>query len=382
MKTIAKLLVYIFAAIGGLMFMSIFGLIGFIAFYGSDASLKDTPDNAILWLDFNGYVPERNETGDFFGGHENASFLDYLQAIRAAKNDDKIIAIATELNATNLGLAQIQEIRQELIAFRSETGKRTYLYSEDLGAMGNGMLGYYLASSFSVIWLNPTGGVGLSGLAIEVPFFKDALDRFDIRAEMEQRHEFKGGADPFIRSKMTAPLRASLTGMVNEWQTQIFNDMLAQRWQIELNEQELLTQSPFLASKALDAKLVSKIAYWDEFDEMLDQLGGPKGSNFIAVEDYKNIKDDFSPTSEASEKIAVIQGIGPISNEDYGSGYYTDDTFSPYTVMEAIRDAREDDDVKAILFRVSSPGGAYAQSDMVRREIQKTRESGKPVIVS
>ncbi len=389
MKLFAKIILWIFAGLGGLMTVSVIAGIIFATNIKDDVATIE--EGSVLWIDLGEYIPERSQASGFFNNSNQPTFIEHLEAIEAATYDEKIVAIAAELTGRGLGMAQVQELRSALLRFQTNSGKKTYLYAEDLGAMGNGMISYYLASAFSEIWLNPTGGVGVNGLAIEMPYFADALEKLDIKAEMAQRHEYKGGADPFIRSHMTSPVRHSLQNLLDQWQKQMSNDILASRWNTEADFKQLIDNSPYLPQQSLDLGLVDKLAYLDEYEDMLDGLhAGTKGKT-VSINYYLHASNalegefHFSGETEDTQiasNIALIHGIGPITGEDHGSGYYTDDNFSPYTVAKALADAREDKTIEAVLFRVSSPGGAYAQSDMVRREVLKLKEAGKPIIVS
>ncbi|WP_420549433.1 signal peptide peptidase SppA [Curvivirga sp.] len=385
MRLFGKILLWFMAVLGfPMLIMIVFGIS--LAF-NLKKEIASVEPNAVLWLDLDRPIPERAGSGNLFEQYDQASFLDYLQAIERAKTDDRIIAIAAEINGGIMGIAQTQELRDALIDFQRESGKKAYVYAEDLGAMGGGMLSYYLATGFSEIWLNPTGGVGVSGMAMEIPYFADALEKIDITAEMEQRHEYKGGADPFIRSQMTEPVRASLQGLLDDWHKQLAAGMTTSRQSIAAEIDQLVLNSPYLPQQSLELGLVDRLAYWDEFEDLIDYLPEDTESHTVSVSYYMlatdlEIEETDEEENNKSYTIAVIQGIGPITGEDYGPGYYTDETFSPYTVSKALANAREDSSIDAVLFRVNSPGGAYAQSDMVRREVLKLKEARIPVIVS
>ena len=390
MRIFGKIILWLFASFGAL--LSIGLIVGLTTVVSLQSEKPTIEANSILWLDLDREISERPQSGGFFQNDQAPTFLDYLNVIEQAEVDENIIAIATDLSYHNLGMAQIQELRTALLRFQNNSGKKAYLYAEDLGSMGSGMINYYLASAFSEIWLNPTGGVGINGLAIEVPYFADALEKLDIKAEMAQRHEFKGGADPFIRSDMTEPVRNSLQNLLDQWQKQMTNDILATRWDVKSNFDKLIENSPYLAQPSLELGLVDRLAYWDEYQAMLQEISFAAEAKTVSVGYYlsANTTDENGFNFESADQedsnenanIALIHGVGPITGEDYGPGYYTDESFSPYTVAEAIADAREDPSIDAVIFRVSSPGGAYAQSDMVRREVLKFKETGKPIVVT
>ena len=156
------------------------------------------PEKSVLWLDLNRPVTERPEPG-LLGEGQGTVFRDMILAIDKAIDDPRIEGVAAQLGGSSLSIAQAQELSRALIELKT-AGKSSVAFAEDLGSGWNGTVDYMLAASFGELWLQPSGGVGLSGLAIEMPFFRDALDEYGVSPQFEQRYEFKGGVDPYVET--------------------------------------------------------------------------------------------------------------------------------------------------------------------------------------
>lgn len=384
MKYIGRFFLWLFAALGGLVLIGA-GTLAYLAITYEPTPAK-VPDQAYLWLDLTQPIPEKPQIRNpFFGEAPQATFLNHIEALQSAKDDARITGVVAMVGHGTMAPAHAQELRNAIADFRA-SGKMTIAYAEDLGSFGGGTLGYYPATAFEEIWLQPSGGVGLTGIAMETPYFAEALDNLDVEARFEQRHEFKGGADPLIRRGMSTPVRQSLEKLVDGWMGQVVRDIEKDRPALDGRLRQLIDNGPYLSQAALEAGLVDRLAYWDEFDTHLKARWGlSENSNM----EYTSIDPAGYLAALAAEdngdriqgtQIALIQGVGAIMPNGDRNGLWDDNTFDAYLVADALRMAREDDNIKAVLLRVDSPGGAYAQSDMVWREVQRLRDAGKPVV--
>ena len=382
MRKFGKIVIWILAIFGGI------GAIGIVAIIVALTTFKDevpsVSDKTVLWLDFNQAVTEKQEIGGFFGGPSGSvRLIDILDALDAAGSDPRIKGVVAEFGGGQIGMAKAQEIRTALHKFR-DSGKFTIAYAEDLGSMSGGMIDYYIASAFEEIWLQPSGGVGFTGFSIEQPYLKGALDELGVIPEFEQRHEYKGGTDMFTKNAMPAPVKNNLQKLADGWLTQIITGVEEDNPDLHGMGRNLVDNGPYLGSQAIVNGLVDRLAYWDELESELDLRAGTRREE-VSVADYLLVLNLESGTSfddkpDTSTGIALVYGVGAI---DPNAGGVSDDSqFSPYQVADALRDAREDDAIKAVVFRVDSPGGAYAQSDMVWREVGLLKAANKPVVVT
>ncbi|MDG2244206.1 MAG: signal peptide peptidase SppA [Rhodospirillaceae bacterium] len=383
MRIIGKILVGILTTIG-LSFLVLSGF--FIYFLTKTDSLpnqaRTQPESMILSMNLDAGFSEGRSGPNFapFGVSGQVSLQDAVIALRRASKDDKVQAVTATISGKSLGLAQVQEIRDAVVNFRA-SGKPALLYSDTLGGeLGNATTIYYLATAFDEIWLQPSGGVGLTGLAIEQPFLKEFLDKIGVRTNTIQRYEYKSAAEIFTNSEISGPNKEALDTLFGSIFEQIVEGISKAR-QISGNEvQRLMASGPLLAQEAMDGGLVDHLAYRDEFDKSVED----------SFEDGKNVSIrrylSFGlpeETPEAEHSIAMIYAVGAIARGQSEDNLFGGNSgIGGDTLAKAVRDAAEDDNIDAIILRVDSPGGSYVASDTIWREVVRAKETGKPFVVS
>ncbi|MBP9601484.1 MAG: signal peptide peptidase SppA [Lutibacter sp.] len=336
-------------------------------------------DNSVLQLslekEIKDYAPKSSSPFDeIFGfNDEYLSLNDVLNAIENAKNDSKIEGISIQTTGVNAGIAQTQAIREKLIEFK-ESGKFINAYADMYDQKT-----YYLATVADSIFVNPVGEVALKGLSAEVLFFKDLEEKSGIQMEVIRHGKYKSAVEPYLYNEMSAENREQTTAFL----TSIWNEIVA-----EISESRNLTVEKINeiadnllgrnATLAIENKIVDGIAYIDEYDAKLKKLTGTEEDddlNTITIKDYISTGKGRI-TSSAGNKIAVIYAQGEIM---YGKG---DENYIGQEIMiSSLRKAREDDDTKAIVLRINSPGGSALASELIWREIEITRKI-MPVVVS
>ena len=382
MRIFLKLLVGMLASFGFLV-LTLFSILIYLAISSGSMPKQATkpPESMILSLDLDVGLTEGRTGPDLssFGLAGRTSLQDTLVALRRARKDDRVKAVVATISGQSLGLAQIQDVRNAIAFFR-ESGKPTLLYSETIGELGNATPAYYLASAFEEIWLQPSGGVGLTGLALEQPFFKDFLDRIGVRANVIQRYEFKSAAESLTNTEMSAPNREALDALLGAIFNQIVSGISSSRSISEEDVQRLMGEGPLLAREALDGSLVDRLAYQDEFEQRIeDDFGDAKRVSIARYISYGLP----SGSKKAEHSIAVIHAVGPIQRGESDDGPFSSQAvIGSETLAAAIRSAVENEDMEAILMRIDSPGGSYVASDTVWREVVRAREKEKPFIVS
>ena len=355
MRVLAKLFVGLLASLGFLV-MALTGLLIYflIAADGLPKQTANAPDSIILTLDLDAGFSEGHSGQDFtsFGVSGRTSLQDAVIALRRAQKDDRVKAVIATLSGQSLGLAQIQDIRNAIAAFR-ESGKPALLYTDTLGELGNATPAYYLATAFEEIWLQPSGGVGLTGLAIEQPFLKGFLDSLGVRANALQRYEYKSAVENLTNTEMSASNREALDALFGSIFKQIVDGIATARGLSTTDVEQLMAEGPLLAQEALAGGLVDRLAYRDEFDQRIEDTF-EEGIR-VSIKRYLSFGlPGDTPTAERS--IALIHAVGaiqrgPSDDSPFGgqSGIGAD------TLAKAVRDAAEDDDIEAILLRVDSP---------------------------
>jgi protease-4 len=275
-------------------------------------------------------------------------------------------------------MAQTQEIRDAVQRFRAHK-KFAVAYSETFGEFGPGNGAYYLATAFDHIYLQPSGDVGLTGIIMESPFIKGTLSKLGMTFHGDHRYEYKNALDFFTETKYTGPHKEAMTAIMTAWFNQMKDGICQARKIAPEKFQALVDAGPYLGKEAVTAQLVDAIAYRDEvYNDVKSKAGD--GAELLYLDKYLG---RAGRPHDRGKTVALVFGVGEVTRgkSDYDPVQDSQNMGSD-TVAGAIRAAAEDKDVKAILFRVDSPGGSYVASDAIWREVVRARQAGKPVIVS
>ena len=350
-------------------------IIGFVAILSSEDEVK-LRENSILKIDLaNTSVVERSSenplNGLSFSGDiaSTIELKEVLDNIEKAKNDNKIKAIYLNTSFPNAGLSQIEEIRNKLVEFKS-CGKPIIAYSEVYSQSG-----YYFSSVADKIYLNPEGIVELKGFSAGIMFYKELLEKLDIEVQIIRHGKFKSAVEPFILDKMSDANREQMQLLLNSFADNLFDSIASQRGMtlsdIHYHANNLSLEN---AKNCLDLHYVDALLYQDQVDDSLLVISKSEKLNFISLSKYSNVKVEKKEISR--NKIAIIYATGEIN-----SGKGDVKSIGSETTAKAIKTAREDKNVKAIVLRVNSPGGSALASDVIWRETILAKEV-KPLIVS
>ena len=306
---------------------------------------------------------------------------DVVLGLHRAAKDPNIKALVAYMPDTKLGLAQIQEIREAVKAFRN-AGKKTFFYAPTFGELGGGISAYYLAAAFEEIRMQPSGELGLSGIAVETPYFKKALMKWGIKPSFEARYEYKSGADSLNAEAMSKPERQNLIQILDNLLTVIAADIGADRKISPDKMKNILKNGPYFANQALEMKLIDKTEYADVLENELKHKSAGKQPDIVDLFEYAAATEP-----ELSAKASVIAYIPAVGVIQFGESLFGGDSYRSIlgssSFGSVLREAADDKSVKAIVIRLDSPGGGYTPSDTIRREIEYVRNvSGKPIICS
>ncbi|MBT2208324.1 MULTISPECIES: signal peptide peptidase SppA [Actinomadura] len=309
---------------------------------------------------------------------------DVLDGLRRARSDTRVRALVVKVTG-GVGLALAQELREAVQAFR-EAGKLTVAWAETFGESGRGTVPYYLATGFEKVYLQPTGEVGLTGVALEEPFFAGALDKLGVQPRFAKRHEYKTMANTFVERAYTPEHEESSRRLVASIGEQITAGVAAARNLPEERVRELTDRGPLLADEALEEGLVDRLGYRDEvYADLREEFGESAQLRYVARYGRSHGLARRIPQPGKQDVVALINGHGPIRLGRSGRGGPLPNSgpaMGSDTVGAAFRAAAKDDRVKAIVFRVNSPGGSAVASDAIWREVTLARRAGKPVVVS
>ncbi len=309
---------------------------------------------------------------------------DIIEGLRRARQDDRVRALVAKVGGGRIGLARMQEIREAVTDFR-ESGKLTVAWAETFGEFTHGNVPYYLATAFDRIYLQPSGSLGLTGVAIEQLFLHDALAKIGVAFQSAKRYEYKSAADNLTERGFTGPAREAAERMAASIAEQITAAITERRGKTAEQARALLDRGPFLAADALAEGLVDALGYRDEvYADVRREAGADAILQYVArYQRAHALAQRARRLPHPRERfVAVIYASGPIRQGRSsrsplgGSGMGSD------TVAAALRSATSDERVRAVLLRVNSPGGSAVASDTIWREVVRTRAAGKPVVVS
>jgi protease-4 len=303
---------------------------------------------------------------------------DTAEALQKAAGDRKVVGLVATLGAARLGMAQVQEIRDAVLAFRAAK-KPAVAFAETFGEVGPGSGAYYLASAFDEVYLQPSGDIGLTGIIAESPFVRGTLDKVGLVPRMDHRYEYKNAMNFFTERKYTPAHREAMEKVVSSLFSQMVRGIAEGRHLAPEQVRALVDKGPFLGQEAVEAKLVDGLSYRDEVYARAKKKAGD-GVKLLFLSQY--LKRAGRP-HEKGKTVALIYGVGGVQRGKSDFNPVTGaTTMGADTVAAAFRAAVEDKKVKAILFRVDSPGGSYVASDTIWRETVRARKAGKPVVVS
>lgn len=376
-KLLLRTLVYSFAIFGLLFIVLLFAALGMLG--GSSKITHPVPSKAVITLDLDQPYSETRSDDLLAELSEmpTMSFYDLVKALNVAALDKRVKAVVAHINNTELGLAQIQNLRQVIANFRS-TGKKAYLYSTGMGSFGGGTDEYYLASAFDEIWMQPNTEVGITGLNIAVPFLEETLDKLGIKAEFYARHEYKNAMASLMNKTFTPQYREEMEQMGQSIFGQMVADISDSRGIDAAHLKELINQAPLNAETALKEKLIDRVAYKpDLLALVLDQ----NKAEMVDMADYEaNITENNSKYPALA--LLVVDGVIE-SGESFSNPLKGEMTVGAETVIRQLDEIAKNKNVKALIVRINSPGGSYTASNEIWNAINRLKEDKKiPVIVS
>jgi protease-4 len=373
-----RLLVGFFAAIGVLAVLLV--LAAALLITGLRPKIAALPGNIVLTVDLTPGLadgPERSPLLQLLVGAK-PNLRDLLDGLEVGAADPRVKGLLARVGSDDLGLARVQEIRDAVAAFRDK-GKFAVAFADSFGELGAGTRPYYLATAFDEIWLQPMGSVGLTGLYSEVTFFKGTLDLLGIAAEFDHRGEYKTAANILTQTRMTPPHREEVEALLGSLAGQIVGGIAEGRKLTPDEVRAAIDRGPLLAEEAREGKLVDRLGYRDQAVADAHARAG-SGAELVSLSRYL---DGVERPHREGTRIALIFGSGLIARGGGSSNPLAErEVMAANDIARAFRAAVRDSRVRAILFRIDSPGGSVVASETIWREVALARERGKPVVVS
>jgi protease-4 len=373
-----KVIVGVLAVVGGLAIVTV--LLGGAMIIGARFGKGIIAADTVLEADFEKAFLEDSPDDplvELISG-KGVVVRDVVEALEKAAGDARVKGLVARVGAAPMGMAQVQELRDAITAFRA-SGKWAIAYAETFGEFGPGNGAYYLATAFDEIYLLPSGDIGITGIVYESMFLRGTLEKLGVEPRMDHRKEYKNAMNSFTERAYTEAHREAMQKVMDSQFAQMVRGVAAGRELAEAQVRGLFDRGPYLGAEAVRADLVDAVAYRDEvYEKVAAKAGGTPA--YLAIGSYL---DRAGRPHQKGETIALVYGLGGVQRGR--SGYdpvFGDVTMGSDTVAGALRKAIKDDDVKAILFRVDSPGGSYVASDAIWRETVRAKQAGKPVIVS
>ncbi len=316
-----------------------------------------------------------------------------LQRMDKASRDDELEGVILHINGPSIGWAKLNELRTGIQKMRQK-GRKVYAWMESASTKD-----YLLATACDEIILPESGMLMMPGLRAEISFYKNLFDMLSIQPQMLRVGEFKSAAEPYSRSEMSPAFREEMEAILDDYYRQIV-EMIAQSRKLTPDQVKAVIDVGL--HSATDAKklgLIDRVGYEDSITEQIK--GDRKDAEVKFAKGYgkKKLDTDFSgitgmakmmnlmmgvePTTRKSTaaKIAIINAVGPIVSGNSSADFMGDESMGSTTIIKAIRQARDDSTVKAIVLRVDSPGGSALASDLMWHELE-TLEGKKPFVVS
>jgi protease-4 len=355
-------------------------------------STKDKDSAVVAHIRLSGDLDETPTAADPLFGNSSESFKTKLDRLAKAKGDANVKAIVLQLDDLKVGWGKLDELRKAIGDVRA-SGKKVYAFLESADAKS-----LLTALACDTVGMPEGGEVMLHGIRAEVTFYKDFFEKIHLQADFLQMGDYKGAAEPYMRSSMSPQFRKQLETVIDDYfEKSLVEGIISSRpdkhWMAE-QVKKWIDEGAFTAKRAKEIGLIDEIAYQDDFEAKAKEA--TKADEVKLVRHYAKEKSDepdlsnpfaifkllSPPKAKVSKKpkVAVIYAVGEIvSGRGSVSLLGGEDVVGSTTMIEAIREAEKDDTVKAIVLRVDSPGGSALASDLIWKELTACK---KPVIAS
>ncbi len=338
------------------------------------------PSSATLILRPGGNLPEvepDDVIGQVFGRDVN-TVRGFVDALRRASRDNRVRAVLLMPSTLNVPYwGKVQEMRDAITAFR-KSGKHVTAFLEFGGDRE-----YYLASAADRVFLMPTSSLDLTGVASYEMFLRGTLDKIGAYPDFVHIGDYKTAPNQLTQKGFTPAHREMAQSLNRDMYDQLVAGIADGRKKSENEVRDLLDKGPFVAKEALEAGLVDDLAYEDELDDRVPELGDGKSTRRMEGVDYQRTRPPSAGLRTRS-RIAVLYVVGTIVSGKSGFDAMNGSVVGSETIIDQIRKIRDDDSIKAIVLRIDSPGGSSVASDVIWRELKITREEkpNRPLVTS
>ncbi|MCB9662573.1 MAG: signal peptide peptidase SppA [Alphaproteobacteria bacterium] len=365
--------------------------IGVVVWLVERADRGDVEDGSFLHVHLAGELPSSPQRPSFFEDPADAAptITEIARAIRHASSDERIEGLYLELDGPQAGWGGMQEIRAAVRAF-VDAGKPCVAYSPSVFTNGS----YYLATACPTVGMAPAGVLLVNGLSVELLYYKEALARLGVQAEYEHVGDFKSAIEPFERDGPSAPAAAAYEGLLDSLYAQMVDGIAAGRSMTSDEVRASIDDPTLVPRTAVERGLLDVLAWPDAMEvrvheaaeegwaaRLEDPLTDDDASELTPLKEY--VKELRADVSRFGARIAVIHASGSIVSGDGQPSLFGDDgLLTDGAYARWMEEVREDDNVKAVVVRVDSPGGSALASSLMWRDNARTMAAGKPLVVS
>jgi len=333
-----------------------------------------TGDATVLTLDLRRGLKDHGSSSSLFGG-SSPSVVTTARSLSRAKSDKKIKGLFIRANSWGMAPAQAEELHIAIKDFQ-ESGKFVIAHAQ--GFEGTSLSSYFAVSGADEIWLQDTTGFALSGYRAEIEFLGGVFEKFEVKPEFIQFHEYKNAVNSYTKKSLTEPHREAMTAMLQSIMDTAVENISESRSISKTQFLAFLDNAPHTAEKAKELGYIDKLGHYADARDYVKTKTN-KDVSFQTVTEYGAGYGSGSVIAFIGGQGGVVEGSSSDGSNPFGSG---GTTMGGDTISEALIKASEDDKVKAIVFRVNSPGGSATASDQIWDAVNKAKDAGKPVVIS
>lgn len=316
----------------------------------------------------------KNRPLDILLSGQQRSVGELVTLIHQAKKDPRIKGLLLKADGSSIALAYVQELREAIEAFK-QSQKPVYAYSDTMGEGGNGTGIYYLASCAHEIWLQPRGSLNLTGMILESYFLKGLLEDYKVKPQFDRREGYKGIIETYTQKEFTPETRGNLKSLLDDLMDQMITDAAKDRHMEKDQFKKMVDEGPYTDAQAQKLKLVDHLGHYDELKKSIEDK---QGTSLSFVSDRYYAREDSE--AKSGPKIALIHVDGAIYGSVNPMG--EEESTSPRSIAKLLDKSLKDDEIKAVVLRINSPGGTVSAAETIWHEVKKIRDGKKPIIVS
>jgi len=373
MRQFFKILFACFFALVLFIAVSLLAFTGIIASMASGSNDTQVEKNSVLLLDMNDNIEEQakdNSLASITGGSDATGLNEILASIKEAKTDDKIKGIYIRTGICNTGWASLQEIKEALIDFKS--GDKFIIAYGEMSDQKS----YYVASVSDQVYLNPSGLFEFKGLSITGTFYKGTLDKLGVTSEAFHCGKYKGAYEPFKLEKFSDPNRYQLSVLLQDFYAELL-ETVSKKTSIDTATLAKMANDGTIRfpANAKANKFIDGLIFSDSVESIIKKklaLTDKEKISFVSPSDYS---ETISSTGKGKDKIAVLYAAGEIHDGEGNDGIYSK------TMTATIRKIAKDENIKAVVLRVNSPGGSALASEVLYHELMQLKKK-KPLVIS